>query len=47
MKVDIYDVFIGESASGNPCAVLELNDWLPDSELSQITRDVGLPVMSF
>ncbi|HDY7704273.1 TPA: PhzF family phenazine biosynthesis protein, partial [Vibrio vulnificus] len=47
IKVDIYDVFIGESASGNPCAVLELNDWLPDSELSQITRDVGLPVMSF
>lgn len=32
IKVDIYDVFIGESAFGNPCAVLELNDWLPDSE---------------
>ncbi|EJO9870423.1 PhzF family phenazine biosynthesis protein [Vibrio vulnificus] len=47
IKVDIYDVFIGESAFGNPCAVLELNDWLPESELSQITRDVGLPVTSF
>ncbi|EKG2484386.1 PhzF family phenazine biosynthesis protein [Vibrio vulnificus] len=47
IKVDIYDVFIGESAFGNPCAVLELNDWLPDSELSQITRNVGQPVTSF
>ncbi|MCD1238789.1 isomerase, partial [Vibrio cholerae] len=24
IKIDIYDVFIGESAFGNPCGVLEL-----------------------
>ncbi|HGS4646236.1 TPA: hypothetical protein ACMDOM_003428, partial [Vibrio cholerae] len=27
IKIDIYDVFIGESAFGNPCGVLELNGW--------------------
>ncbi|EPF5123448.1 hypothetical protein ACSSUI_003428, partial [Vibrio cholerae] len=37
IKIDIYDVFIGESALGNPCGVLELNGWLSDSELHQIT----------
>ncbi|GIA39795.1 hypothetical protein VCSRO18_3429 [Vibrio cholerae] len=33
IKIDIYDVFIGKSAFGNPCGVLELNGWLSDSEL--------------
>lgn len=47
IKIDIYDVFIGESAFGNPCGVLELNSWLSDSELQQITREVGQPVTSF
>ncbi|EGQ8316418.1 PhzF family phenazine biosynthesis protein, partial [Vibrio cholerae] len=27
IKIDIYNVFIGESAFGNPCGVLELNGW--------------------
>ncbi|MGU3163865.1 PhzF family phenazine biosynthesis protein, partial [Vibrio cholerae] len=31
INIDIYDVFIGESAFGNPCGVLELNGWLSDS----------------
>ncbi|EOW9232508.1 PhzF family phenazine biosynthesis protein, partial [Vibrio cholerae] len=47
INIDIYDVFIGESAFGNPCGVLELNGWLSDSELRQITREVGQPVTSF
>ncbi|MBO2675965.1 PhzF family phenazine biosynthesis protein [Shewanella algae] len=47
IKVDIYDVFIGESASGNPCGVLELDNWLADEELLQITHEAGLPVTSF
>ncbi|EPO4668938.1 PhzF family phenazine biosynthesis protein, partial [Vibrio cholerae] len=47
IKIDIYDVFIGKSAFGNPCGVLELNGWLSDSELHQITREVGQPVTSF
>lgn len=47
IKIDIYDVFIGESAFGNPCGVLELNGWFSDSELHQITREVGQPVTSF
>lgn len=40
-------MFSGESAFGNPCGVLELNNWLSDTELHQITHDVGLPVTSF
>lgn len=40
-------MFIGESALGNPCGVLELNSWLSDSELYQITRKAGQPVTSF
>ncbi|WP_332402669.1 PhzF family phenazine biosynthesis protein [Vibrio metschnikovii] len=40
-------MFIGESASGNPCGVVELTSWLPDSELHQITREIGQPVTSF
>lgn len=47
IKIEIYDVFSGESAFGNPCGVLELNNWLSDTELHQITHDVGLPVTSF
>ncbi|EGR2040961.1 PhzF family phenazine biosynthesis protein [Vibrio cholerae] len=47
IKIDIYDVFIGESALGNPCGVLELKSWLSDTELHQITREVGQPVTSF
>lgn len=40
-------MFTGELAEGNPCAVLELNGWLPDAELQQIARDAGHPVTSF
>ena len=47
IKVDIYDVFVGESAAGNPCGVLELEHWLPDEKLQQITCEIGMPVTSF
>lgn len=40
-------MFGGESASGNPCGVLELDSWLTDEELLQITCEAGLPVTSF
>ncbi|WP_331710530.1 PhzF family phenazine biosynthesis protein [Vibrio tritonius] len=45
--MDTYDVFGGESASGNPCGVLELDRWLSDEELKKITYEAGLPVTSF
>ncbi|WP_345779275.1 PhzF family phenazine biosynthesis protein [Vibrio sp. Isolate25] len=47
MKLETYDVFGGESASGNPCGVLELDSWLSDEELQKITCEAGLPVTSF
>jgi PhzF family phenazine biosynthesis protein len=47
IKMDIYDVFIGESAYGNPCGVIELNQWLTDMELLEIAVDGGLPVTTF
>ncbi|MGR5298024.1 PhzF family phenazine biosynthesis protein [Vibrio mediterranei] len=47
MKLETYDVFGGESASGNPCGVLELDSWLSDEELQKITCKAGLPVTSF
>ncbi|WP_198676591.1 PhzF family phenazine biosynthesis protein [Aliidiomarina soli] len=47
IKIDVFDVFIGELASGNPCGVVELDNWLTDAELYQITRDAGQPVTSF
>ncbi|WP_252034134.1 PhzF family phenazine biosynthesis protein [Vibrio sp. SCSIO 43135] len=40
-------MFVGESASGNPCGVLELDSWLSDQELQNITCGAGLPVTSF
>ncbi|KJG35348.1 isomerase [Photobacterium angustum] len=40
-------MFSGESASGNPCGVLELDSWLSDEELQEITCKAGLPVTSF
>ena len=40
-------MFSGESASGNPCGVLELDSWLSDEELQGITCEAGLPVTSF
>ncbi|MCU8553725.1 PhzF family phenazine biosynthesis protein, partial [Vibrio vulnificus] len=40
-------MFGGESASGNPCGVLELDSWLSDEELQKITCEAGLPVTSF
>lgn len=40
-------MFVDESASGNPCGVVELEDWLADSVLLQITRKIGQPVTSF
>jgi PhzF family phenazine biosynthesis protein len=40
-------VFVGESASGNPCCVLELSHWLSDQELHRITREANQPVTSF
>lgn len=43
----IYDVFISESALGNPCAVVELDVW-PDYEcLLAETQQLGQPVTSF
>ncbi len=47
MKVDIYDVFVGESASGNPCGVMELDSWILDAQLRQLTQDAGQPVTAF
>jgi len=47
IPIAIYDVFSGEAAAGNPCGVVELDCWLSDSELQQITADAGLPVISF
>lgn len=38
IKAQIYDVFCDELAQGNPCGVVELNHWLSDSELLQITH---------
>ncbi|MEI8632695.1 PhzF family phenazine biosynthesis protein [Vibrio sp. PP-XX7] len=43
----MYDAFCGEFASGNPCGVVLLNDWLCDSELLDITREIAQPVTSF
>lgn len=43
----VYDVFIGEKALGNPCGVVELNEWPSDSELLTITREIAQPVTSF
>ncbi|MCG3863798.1 PhzF family phenazine biosynthesis protein [Photobacterium sp. Ph6] len=40
-------MFSSESASGNPCGVLELDSWLSDEELQKITCDAELPVTSF
>ncbi|USD67866.1 PhzF family phenazine biosynthesis protein [Vibrio sp. SCSIO 43136] len=40
-------MFGGDSASGNPCGVLELDSWLPDEELQKITCEIALPVTSF
>lgn len=47
IKVEVYDVFSGDSAAGNPCGVLELEHWLSDEELQQITTEVGQPVTAF
>lgn len=47
IKAQIYDVFCDELAKGNPCGVVELNHWLSDSELLQITHQVAQPVTSF
>ncbi|MDF4603398.1 PhzF family phenazine biosynthesis protein, partial [Vibrio parahaemolyticus] len=47
IKAQIYDVFCDELAQGNPCGVVELNHWLSDSELLQITHQVAQPVTSF
>ncbi len=32
IPIDIYDVFSGAAAAGNPCGVVELDRWLSDSE---------------
>ncbi|MGY5746717.1 PhzF family phenazine biosynthesis protein [Vibrio antiquarius] len=47
IKAQVYDVFCDELAQGNPCGVVELNHWLSDSELLQITHQVAQPVTSF
>lgn len=44
IKAQIYDVFCDELAQGNPCGVVELNHWLSDSELLQITHQVAQPM---
>ncbi|MFA0055654.1 PhzF family phenazine biosynthesis protein [Vibrio echinoideorum] len=47
MKAFIYDVFGGESAKGNPCGVLELEQWLTDSELLEVTHQLAQPITAF
>ena len=47
MKKLVYDVFIGQKAVGNPCGVVELSQWLNDSELLDIAREIDQPVTSF
>ncbi|MEZ8304517.1 PhzF family phenazine biosynthesis protein [Vibrio splendidus] len=47
MKAFIYDVFGGESAKGNPCGVVELGQWLADSELLEVTHQLALPITAF
>ncbi|RXJ74196.1 isomerase [Veronia nyctiphanis] len=41
------NVFVSDVAAGNPCGVVQLDSWLPDSDLLRITKDIGLPVTSF
>ncbi|WP_298772442.1 PhzF family phenazine biosynthesis protein [uncultured Shewanella sp.] len=43
----IYDVFTGESALGNPCGVVVLDEWLSDNALLQWARKIAQPVTSF
>ncbi|MGI2123049.1 PhzF family phenazine biosynthesis protein [Shewanella baltica] len=43
----IYDVFCDESAVGNPCGVVILDEWLTDSELLALTNELAQPVTSF
>ncbi|MEC7940830.1 MAG: PhzF family phenazine biosynthesis protein [Pseudomonadota bacterium] len=47
MNALIYDVFSGESAKGNPCGVVELEQWLADSELLEITHQLAQPITAF
>ena len=47
IKVVVYDVFSGESALGNPCGVVILDEWLSDRELLKLNQDIGQPVTSF
>ncbi len=39
--------FGGESAKGNPCGVVELGQWLADSELLEVTHQLALPITAF
>jgi predicted PhzF superfamily epimerase YddE/YHI9 len=43
----VYDVFSGELQSGNPCGVVMLDEWLTDTELLQLSQQLGQPVTSF
>nr|WP_281182253.1 PhzF family phenazine biosynthesis protein [Vibrio sonorensis] len=47
IKAQVYDVFVGDKAKGNPCGVLELEDWLSDANLLSAARELNQPVTSF
>ncbi|MDN3697564.1 PhzF family phenazine biosynthesis protein [Vibrio cortegadensis] len=47
IKAQIYDVFCNKTAKGNPCSVVELDEWASDELLLQITHKQNQPVTSF
>ena len=47
IKPVICDVFVSNSASGNPAAVVELDAWISDNELLNITQTLKQPITAF
>ena len=47
IKPVICDVFVSNSASGNPAAVVELDAWISDNELLNITKTLKQPITAF
>ncbi|MFY2507350.1 PhzF family phenazine biosynthesis protein [Vibrio pectenicida] len=43
----ICDVFVSNYAAGNPCGVVELEQWISDDELLKVTRDFNQPITAF
>lgn len=41
------DAFVGEGALGNRACVIELEEWLPDSEMLQLAKEALLPETAF